>query len=139
MPDKPAMTMSEISAALGHTKPAVSVQPSAYLVSCLPESHADRYLFTVQVEYRGNGQWSVKNRTRLLGKDGTWSFGFAWSEGGHEPATSDEMDRFDKEQEAWLAEHRFDEATAIRLAKEAARSLSYRGYDVAAALATPAP
>ena len=115
------------------------VQPSAYLVSHLPEEHDERCLFTIQVEYRGAGLWSVTNRSRLLGQDGTWSFGFEWSEGPHEPATSDEMDRFDKEQQAWLAEHRFDEQTALSLAKEAAGSLSYRGYTVADALAaTPA-
>lgn len=104
------------------------VQPSAYLVSLLPEGHGDRSLFTVTVEYRGAGLWAVKNRSRTLGADGEWSWGFAWSEGDREPATEMEMSDFDKEQAAWWATHRFDEATALRLAKVACRTLSYRGW-----------
>jgi hypothetical protein len=110
------------------TPPEPIVQPSAYLVSLLPEGHDDRSLFTVNVEYRGRGLWAVKSRSRSLSLDGEWSYGFAWSEGDREPATSEEMTSFDREQEAWLAAHRFDEATALRLAKDACRTLSYRGW-----------
>lgn len=115
------------------------VQPSGYLVSLLPEGHDDRYLFTITVEYRGNGLWSAKNRSRVLGADGTWCTGFDWSEGPAEPATAAEMDQFDKEQAVWLADHRFDEETALRLAKEACRVLSYRGWTAEDALAGRQP
>lgn len=125
--------------------PEPAVQPSGYLISCLPEGHDERFLFTVQCKYRGDGKWAVYNRSRLLATDGTWTFGFQWSGGNAEPATDEGLASFDKEQEAWLADHRFDHDTALRLAKEAASKLTYRGYGVAEALAdspsltTPAP
>lgn len=119
--------------------PEPTVQPTRYVVSCLPEGHDDRFTYTVQVEYRCYGQWSVRCRSRLLGTDGTWSQGFAWSEGPDEPATEAEMDSFDKEQDVWLAEHRFDHDTALRLAKEQASQITYRGRTVADALATTTP
>jgi hypothetical protein len=114
--------------------PEPVVQPAKYLVSCLPEGHDDCFLFTIQVEYRGNGLWAVKQRSQTLGSDGTWSWGFRWSEGDREPATDTEMESFDKEQQEWLAEHRFDHDTALRLAREHAPRLAYRGYTVTDAL-----
>lgn len=123
----------EVTAETGPTKPYIT--PSAYLVSLLPEGHDDRYLFTCTVDYRGNGQWSVKNRSRILGADGSWTTGFDWSGGPDEPATEEDMAVFDREQTGWLAAHRFDEATALRLAEEACRALSYRGWSAEDALA----
>ncbi|MEU7066931.1 hypothetical protein [Streptomyces sp. NPDC046161] len=119
--------------------PEPTVTATRYVVSCLPEGHENRYLFSIQVETRSNGQWAVMHRSRNLGADGTWSWGFRWSCDStlSEPATEDEIDSFNKEQDAWLAEHRFDLETALRLAKEQAPLLTYRGYDVAAALADP--
>ncbi|MFM9635912.1 hypothetical protein [Streptomyces turgidiscabies] len=119
------------------TIPEPTIQTTRYLISCLPESHDERYLFTVTVDYRGNGKWAVQNRTRLLGYDGQWSFGFQWRD-GEEPSTDDECDEEEKAHGEWLAAHRFDEATALELAKQAAKTLSYRNYDVAAALAEQA-
>lgn len=120
-------------------QPEPTVTATRYLVSCLPEGHENRYLFTIQVEARSDGQWAVMQRSRNLGTDGVWSWGFRWSGGDHEPATSEDMTSFDKEQAVWLAEHRFDLETALRLAKEHAPLLTYRGYSVADALATPTP
>jgi hypothetical protein len=117
--------------------PEPTVQTCRYLISCLPEGHPERFLFTVQVEYRGDGKWAVTNRTRLLGYDGQWSFGFHWRDGG-EPSTDDECDEYEKQHGEWIAAHRFDEATAPELAKQAAKTLKYRDYDVAAALADKA-
>lgn len=115
--------------------PEPEVRASAYLVSCLPEGHEIRSLMTAQVEYRGCGLWAVTNRSRSLGSDGSWSFGFDWSEGPDEPATEADMALFDKEQAEWLATHRFDEAAALRLAKKAARELTCAGRTVADLLA----
>lgn len=119
------------------TQPEPTVQPWKYLVSCLPEGHDERGLFTLQVECRGGDRWAVIQRSQFLGADGTWSWGFDWSRGDAEPATSEEMEIFDREQEAWLAAHRFDHDTALRLAKELAPKIRYRGYTVADALAEP--
>ncbi|GGU62101.1 hypothetical protein [Streptomyces lavendofoliae] len=113
--------------------PEPTVVPVRYLVSCLPEGHDDRWLFSIQVEYRGNGLWAVKLRSQTLGADGTWSFGLRWIESNREPDPS-EVDAYDKAQAAWLAEHRFDHDTALRLAREHAPRLRYRGYTVADAL-----
>jgi hypothetical protein len=119
--------------------PEPSVQPWKYLVSCLPEGHADWDLFTIQVERRNGGLWAVIQRSQLLGADGTWSWGFEWSGHIEGPATDAEQELHDKEQEAWTAAHHFDHDTALRLAKEAAPKLQYRGYTVADALAEPKP
>lgn len=115
--------------------PEPTVQPTRYVVSCLPEGHDERFTYTVQVEYRCDDLWAVRCRSRFLGSDGTWSHGFAWSEGPDEPATEVEMDSFDTEQAVWLAAHRFDHDTALRLAREQAPLLAYRGRTVADALA----
>jgi hypothetical protein len=113
--------------------PEPTVQTDRYLISCLPEGHGERFLFTVQVEYRGNGKWAVINRTRLLGYDGQWSFGFHWRDGA-EPETDDECAEYEKAHDEWIAAHRFDHDTALQLATEAAKRLEYRGYGVAQAL-----
>lgn len=120
-------------------QPEPTVTATHYAVSCLPEGHENRYLFTVQVEARSGGQWAVIQRARNLGIDGAWSWGFRWSGEPTEPITEAEMDSFNKEQAVWLAEHRFDLDTALRLAKEHAPLLTYRGYTVADALADPTP
>jgi hypothetical protein len=112
------------------------VQPTAYLVSCLPEGHDDRWTYSIRVTYRGDGLWSVQRRGQYVDANGIPSPGFSWSGGPDEPATEAEMDSFDKEQAAWLAVHRFEHDTALRLAKELAPTLTYRGRSVADALAT---
>jgi hypothetical protein len=127
---KPAMTMPEIREALGHPVPPPGVPeptvlPTGYVVSCLPEGHDDRWTFTVQVRYRGRDRFAVEHGIRQYGSDGTWSYEPGWAEDG-----SDE-----KAEEAWLAEHRFDHDTALRLAKELAPRLTYRGRAVADVLA----
>lgn len=107
-----------------------TVEAYKYLVSCLPEGHDDRYLYTVQVEYCGHDLWAVTNRTRLLDTDGNWSFSQDWS-GDREPITDAELASAEREHEAWKAERLFDLDTALSLAKNAARSMSYRGETAA--------
>lgn len=104
--------------------PEPQVMASRYLISCLPEGHDNRFLFTVQVEYRGEGLWAVTNRTRLLGKDGTWSWG----------PNFENSDDLEKAHEEWIGDHRFDHDTALQMATKAAKTLSYRNYTVADAL-----
>lgn len=142
---RPAMTMRQIREGLGHKVPPVgipeaTVQPTSYVVSCLPEGHDDRWTFTIQVRYRGSGRFAVEYRLRQYGSDGTWSYEPDWAEDG-----SDE-----KVEKAWLAAHRFGHDEALRLARELAPTLTYRGLTVANVLdgewgaapaetATPAP
>lgn len=140
MSDKPAMTMREIREALGHQPtptglPEPTIQPTRYVISCLPEGHDDRWTYSLQAEYRGAGLWSVRYRGSYMAADGSRSPGFAWSAGPDEPATQDEMDSFDNEQNEWLAAHRFDLDTALRLARQLAPTLTYCGRTVADALA----
>lgn len=128
---KPAMTMREIREGLGHTvpppgTPEPSVLPTAYVISCLPEGHDERFMYTVQVRYRGDGLYAVKHTLRCYGTDGTWEY---------EP----DFDEDDEAEDAWLKAHRFDHDTALRIAREQAPRLTYRGRTVADALATPTP
>ncbi|MGW6741707.1 hypothetical protein ACWGDX_13430 [Streptomyces sp. NPDC055025] len=108
------------------TLPELTVQPTGYVVTCLPEGHDDRWTFTIQVRYSGHDQWAIKHGIRHYGTDGTWSY---------EP----DFDEDDKAEAKWLAAHRFDHDTALKLARELAPTLTYRGVSVADALATPTP
>jgi hypothetical protein len=93
-----------------------------YVVSCLPEDHAERYHFEITVEWRGKGKWAVKDGSYVLGSDGEWDY---------EPLPSSREDD-------WLATHRFDLETALKLAAEQAPKMTNgpKGvYDVAAAMA----
>jgi hypothetical protein len=119
--------MREIREGLAHVKPDVpepTVLPTRYAVSCLPEGHDDRWTFTIQIRYRGRGRYAIEHGIRQYGTDGTWSYEPDWAEDG-----SDE-----KAEDAWLDAHRFDHDTALRLAKELAPRLTYRGRTVADAL-----
>ena len=133
---KPAMTMREIREGLGHKVPPAgipeaAVLPTAYVVSCLPLGHEDRYVMTVNVLHQQDGLYVVKWGLRYWGTDGAWS---------HKPGWSSEDDEHDDAADAeWEAGHRFDRDTALRLARELAPQLTYRGRSVADALATPAP
>jgi hypothetical protein len=98
-----------------------TVLPTRYVVSSLPEGHEDRYTFTINVHYRGYGRYAVQQGLRYYGTDGTWSY---------EP----EFDEDDQAEDAWLAEHRFDHDAALKLARELAPTLTYRGRTVADAL-----
>lgn len=85
--------------------PEPTVRPTAYVVTAAPDwDHPDADLWDIEVSYRGGGKWGVYNRTRCLGADGEWSW---------ESIPSERRDE-------WLAAHRFDLDTALRLAKEQA-------------------
>lgn len=102
-------------------QPEVFVRPTRYEVSALPEDHLFGHLLTVDVEYRGDGLWAVTlPRVRaVLSVEGEWSYEIAASE------------RTDE----WLAAHRFDADTALRLAREKALTLTARGKTAAEHLA----
>jgi hypothetical protein len=99
--------------------PAPTVQPTAYRVSVLPEDDVNHRLYAVAVTYCGAGKWAVvSNLDECLGADGTWADGIKPYGRGDE----------------WLAAHRFDEATALKLATEAAPHVEIMGRSAADAL-----
>lgn len=97
-----------------------TIRPVTYAVSLLPEDHRDAHLFEVRVEARAQRNapdlWAVAWMGRCLGADGEWDY---------EPIPSSRTDE-------WLAEHRFDLATAQRLAKQAAPNVEVNGRTAAA-------
>ena len=115
--------------------PEPIVQAVKYTVNCLPEDGIDSNLFGLSVEYRGEGRWGVFRHAHVcLSDDGEWSYGYEWRGGANEPATDAEWDEYHAGREAWIASHRFDLDTALKLAKEAAPHVTVNGYTVADAL-----
>jgi hypothetical protein len=94
--------------------PTPTVQPTAYRVSLLPEDDVNHRFYVLTVEYR-QGRWAVTNGDSCLGADGTWA---------------DEVKPHGRGDE-WLAAHRFDLDTALRLAQAAAPHVTVNGRTAA--------
>lgn len=99
--------------------PEPTVQPTRYVVSLFPPDDHNGACYNLAVEYRGRGLWAVVRFKQCLNARGQWSW---------ESIPSEREDE-------WLAEHRFDLDTALKLAKEAAPHITVNGYTVADALA----
>lgn len=85
-----------------------------YDVSCLPAGHSSYHHLLVWVEWRGRDWWAVVRPgtpTECLDGRGERDFEMRPSE------------RTDE----WLADHRFDLETALRLAKDVAPKLTVNG------------
>jgi hypothetical protein len=109
MTDQPkrAMTMREIREGLGHVQPGQpepTVRATQYLITCLPEDKDPGGYRGITVEYRGDDRYAVLHHGHCLGTDGEWDY---------EMHTNERTDE-------WLAAHRFDLDTALKLAKEQA-------------------
>lgn len=122
-------------------RPMARQRATHYEVSCLPEDHPDYDQFVVEVEYRrAERLWAVRSRGRYLGADYTWSWGFRWPSAGaeREPSTEEEFRALEEARGRWLAEHRFPEKEALRMACEAAPGMEIgprsRPYSVSDAL-----
>lgn len=100
------------------TVPEPIVKATQYSVCCLPEDGINSHVYEITVEYRGNDRWAVKRHSQCLGSDGTWDW---------ESIPSEREDE-------WLAEHRFDLGTALKLAKEQAPLVTVNGLTVADAV-----
>jgi hypothetical protein len=98
--------------------PEPIVQAAKYTVNCLPEDGIDSHVFAIEVVYRGEGRWAVVRHGACLGADGTWADGVKPYGRG----------------DAWLDAHRFDEQTALKLAKEHAPRVTVNGFTAADAL-----
>jgi hypothetical protein len=92
-------------------EPQAVVQATRYEVSILPEGDINRPVFTINVEYRGEGRWAVVRHHQCLNAAGEWSYELRPSE----------------REDDWLDDHRFDLGTAQRLAKQAAPYLIVNG------------
>lgn len=99
----------------------MKVEPmvTEYTVCALPEDNINYWHYAIKVAYRGDGLWAVIEGGYCLGADGVWDY---------EPNAGSRED-------AWLATHRFDRDTALRLAVEAAPGMTCNGITVEQALA----
>lgn len=90
-----------------------------YTICALPEGNINYSHYAITVSHRGDGRWAVLSGGFCLGTDGEWDY---------EPSPSNREDD-------WLATHRFDEQTALRLAEEQAPLMTCNGITVQEALA----
>lgn len=100
----------------------VTTTPTCYSVSALPADNINVHHFTIEVKYRGRGLWAVCWYGMCLGAGGEWD---------HESIPTERADE-------WLAGHRFDLETALRLAQEEAPRLTVNGDTVGDVLARAA-
>ncbi|MFN2636853.1 MAG: hypothetical protein ABR585_07500 [Gemmatimonadaceae bacterium] len=114
--------------------PAPEVRVTRYEVSCLPPDDINALAYTLTVEWREGDRWAVKTSGACLNADGVKSWGHHW-EDGREPVTDEEMDAHEVSRQAWVDAHRFDEETALRIAREVAPTMTCMGHTVAEALA----
>jgi hypothetical protein len=103
--------------------PEVFERVTRYEVSVFPEAMhhhrmtaMDAAMWSVTVADRGHGRWAVVKGSfseggEVLGSDGEWDY---------EPRPSSREDD-------WLATHRFDLETALRLAREQAPRITWNG------------
>jgi hypothetical protein len=102
----------------------VRVTPVKYEVSVLPLDFEDGYLWTINVEYRGNDLWAIMHRVgNVYGKNGTWS---------HEHVPGERTDE-------WLEEYRWPLEEALEKAKELAPGLKFHGMSPEDLLAGKTP
>ena len=97
--------------------PEVYEMATEYVISILPPDFSEvcpdsRHHWELQVAWRGDGKWAVLNGVFCLGSDGCWDW---------EPRPSGRED-------GWLVTHRFSLDEALRLAREAAPSVSVNGH-----------
>ena len=108
-------------------------QAVRYEYSCLPAGHADRSAFTLVVQQRSDGRWSIIDAAGflVLSDVGQWEYE---APRGQTPAALLPVRRDDD----WLARHRFDLATAEALAIKHAPRIRVNGQSAADVLACPA-
>lgn len=99
--------------------PEPIVRVTRYEVSVLPEDDINYPVYAIAVETRSASLWAVVRHRMCLGADGEWDWESIPSERGDE----------------WLAAHRFDRETALRLAQAAAPSVTVNGITAAQVLA----
>jgi hypothetical protein len=104
MPQQPG------DAALGDL---VAIWEAAYEASLLPRTDAKAHLFTIRVEDRGGGRWSVTHLGAWLSRSGQW----------------DELPSHDDD---WIEQHSFSRDDALQAARRHAPSVGVNGITAAA-------
>lgn len=95
-------------------EPTVKTRVTQYVVNAHPDPESlDGSIFDLTVEYRGNDLWAVCRHGRCLDASGRWS---------PEPRPGERDD------EMWLAMHRFPERAALDLAAQWAPFLKVNGH-----------
>ena len=93
-----------------------TIYPTQYTVNCVPETVDGYYHFTIVVQYRGHDRWAIYRNTSqggpLWSRQGCWDYG-----------ESSE----DRDDEQWMADHRFSQEEALSIAAELAPHLTIRG------------
>ncbi len=101
----------------------VHTMATVYTVSALPPDHRENGLFAVTVEWRGHydgsDKWAACRHRQCLDVNGEWDWESIPSE----------------REDDWLATHRFDLETALRLAQQAAPNITVNGFTPADVLA----
>lgn len=92
----------------------ITLRVTEYEVCAIPEDDITANAYAIKVAYRGRGLWAVIRLGYCLGADGEWSY---------ESIPSERTDE-------WLAGHRFDKETALRLAVEHAPKVTVNGWTV---------
>ena len=100
------------------TAPSPYAIATQYAVTLLPETDINSPFYEITVDYRGHGLWAITRHRECMNHDGGWDW---------EPIPSEREDD-------WLAAHRFDLDTALRLAKEAAPHVTVNGITAVEAL-----
>ncbi|HEY9476364.1 MAG TPA: hypothetical protein VIS06_21250 [Mycobacteriales bacterium] len=108
-----------LTAAAPHIGAAYIHHATRFEFSDLPEDDFNRPVWTVAAEHRGGDRWAVIRLGHCLGADGDWDY---------ESIPSEREDE-------WLAAHRFDRDTALRLAEENSHSVTVNGLTAADMLA----
>jgi len=89
-----------------------------HTICALPEENVNYWHYAIKVAYRGDGLWAVCHGGFCLSRDGEWDY---------EPLPSSREDD-------WLAAHRFEVQTALRLAEAQAPLMTYNGITVQQAI-----
>ncbi len=100
----------------------INTHATEYEVCALPEDNINHSAYVLKVARRGAGRWAILHHGMCLGVDGEWDYELRPSE----------------REDDWLATHRFDLTTALRLAEEQAPLVEVNGFTVADALARTA-
>lgn len=95
-----------------------TVTPTQYTVSCVPETVDGYYHFQIIVQHRGDSRWAIYQ--------GTTNGGPVWNQ---QQQSWDYESSQDRDDEQWMADHRFGLDEALAIAKKVAPTLTVGRLD----------